>query len=41
MTHAFFNFVGTSSAARSLLDMVAGELGDRLSNGVSDTNGPA
>ena len=34
MTHAFFNFVGTSSAARSLLDMVAGELGDRLSNGV-------
>ena len=32
MTHAFFNFIGTSSAARSLLDMVADELGDRLSN---------
>ena len=31
MTHAFLNFVGTSSAARSLLSMASRELGERLS----------
>ena len=31
MTHAFLNFVGTSSAARSVLGMAASELGERLS----------
>ncbi|MBI3748750.1 MAG: alpha/beta hydrolase [Chloroflexi bacterium] len=37
MTHAFFNFLGTSAAARSVLNMAAGELGDRLSRGVERT----
>jgi len=39
MTHAFLNFVGTSSAARSVLNMAAQELGERLSMGVDRTRG--
>ncbi len=34
MPHAFFNYLGTSSAARSLLGMAARDLGERLSVGV-------
>jgi len=37
MSHAFLNFLGTSPAARSLLDMAARELGERLSIGVRAT----
>ena len=37
MTHAFFNFLGTSPAARSLLNMAARELGERLSAGIEPT----
>jgi acetyl esterase len=37
MPHAFLNFLGTSPAARSLLGMVARELGERLSIGVEWT----
>jgi len=39
MTHAFLNFVGTSSAARSVLSMAAQELGERLSIGVERNSG--